>query len=109
MAGSSPRHAVAVADGGQDAPSPPDALSTLKMHDTEAALETSDGHGMEDSLQSGDEQDLEDSLGKTQSPNSTEANNLEEGHDVGKAMGAVLDTVSRLVISSRPYLLLILC
>jgi hypothetical protein len=98
MAGNSPRHAAAVADGGQDASGQPDGLSTLKMHDTETALETSDGHDMEDSLKTSDEHGAEDSLGKTHSPNSTEANNVEDDHDVGKAMHAVLNAVSSRLI-----------
>jgi hypothetical protein len=79
MAGTSPRHEAAVVDGGQDAPGPPDALGAPNMHDSEDSLET---HG------------AQDSLGMTHSPNPTEANNLEEDHDVGKAMHAVLNTVS---------------
>lgn len=70
MAGTSPNHAAAVTDGGQGALSPPDALGARNMHHTE------------------------NTLGKQHSISMAGANSVEEEHDVGKAMYAVLNTVS---------------
>jgi len=81
MAGFSPRHAAAAADGGQDALGLPDALGAGNMH-TKDTLETSDEH------------DTEVPLSKGHSLHTTEANKEEDERDVGKAMHAVLDTVS---------------
>jgi hypothetical protein len=75
MADTSPRNAPAVADGGQDAPGPPDALNGLNMHNTDNTLEISGEHRMRDAAE------MED----------THNTSL---HDQTDSMCAVLDTVS---------------
>lgn len=75
MAGTSQNHAAAVADGVQDALSPPDALGAQNMRHTEITLETSDEHDTKDATE------MEDTHNTA-------------SHDRTDSMRAVLDTVS---------------
>ncbi|GAB7323550.1 hypothetical protein MBLNU13_g07054t2 [Cladosporium sp. NU13] len=80
MTDTSPHHAAAFAEGGQDALGPPDTLGALNMHDTRDTLETSDEHGTEDPLSNKHSLDIK------------VANNVDEPSDAGKAIHAVLNT-----------------
>ena len=75
MATTSPLHAAAGDEGGQDVVSLQDTLSTQNAHDTE------DKHEMKDAPE-------------------TEAHNKKEARGIKGRMQAVLDTVSYLVIQS---------
>jgi len=90
MAGTSLRHAAAVANSGQDAPGLLDTLGAPNMHDSEDSLKASHQHNKKDATAMMDTHNT-------------------ASHDETDAMRAVLDTVSRLAMSSRPYPLLTLC
>jgi hypothetical protein len=89
MAGTLPRHAAAVADGGKDALDLPDALVALNMRDKEDTPETSDDHSTEDTLD------------KAQSPSTAKIKHVVEDHDVEKAKHAALNTVSSRTMRSN--------